>query len=87
MVERMGSTSKGHYAIRTVLGKVIRADWYDPTDVHAHADEMIGVCYWIIWISANASFTAGTYYRLYADGRFECWHLYEDGSERRLDTV
>jgi hypothetical protein len=83
MVSRMGTTNQGHYAIRTQLGKVIRADYYDPMRSDADGVEH---CYWIIWISANRSFTAGTYYRLYADGRFEHWHLYEDGTEERLDA-
>lgn len=75
----MGTTSKGHYAIRTQLGKVIRADF------NANDLGLQPCVFWMIWISANPSFTAGSYYRLYADGRFEHWHLYQDGTEERLD--
>lgn len=78
----MGTTSQGHYAIRTQLGKVIRADYREQ-----HPFDNPPRAYWIIWISANNSFTAGSYYRLYADGRFEHWHLYEDGTEERLDAA
>lgn len=75
-------TQHGHYAIITALGKAIRADFKPCGRVLGDIDTPT---YWCIWISANSSFTAGTYYRLYADGRFEHWHQYEDGHEERLD--
>jgi hypothetical protein len=80
----MGSTSKGHYAIKTPLGKAIRADFKHLPDYGS--PDWVETSFWMIWMSANPSFSAGTHYRLYTDGRFECWHLYEDGTEERLDV-
>jgi hypothetical protein len=70
--------------LRTALGKKIICGfvWAEGESVW---DGIPANNYWCVWMQSNADQTAGNYYKLYADGRKEHWHLYEDGTEIRLD--